>query len=496
MIRPWHYLVLMWLFAPTGVQAAVMISEVAWMGSAESANHEWIELFASSGSVNVDGWTLADSNNLSITLSGTISGGSYVVLERTSDASAAGTAFVIYTGALVNSGATLTLRDAAGDIVDQVVGGDAWDAIGGDNDTKETAQKTNSGWGTAAATPGSGSLTITTTADPDADDTDATDGDDADDTTTPNTTTQSSSDGGGDAIVLTLPDVTLQLDMVVPQFVYVHQPFIAVVNPSGVGAVLENSLQYDWNFGDGTTGGGQEVQHQYDHPGRYVVVVDAGYKRQQQIARTEITVLPVEVSLTVGFDGYVALTNDGDSEIDLGGYRVVGRESVVLPRHTIVLPGETIRVTEGKLGTAGTPSMIALYDQAGDMVSTGLTKAAAWSAPMVPTAATIATAPTPTVASIAPTPRISALRTHEVIDQSPSRLAVAETAVVQSDLPPSRAAREPAPSTVRERQSAQLADSATTLPTQWPLYALVGLLLLGCLALYFVPGTAGRGDVS
>jgi len=71
---------------------AIEISEVAWMGSAASANHEWIELY-SPETIDVTGWTITDGNNLQIELDGTISSGEYAVLERTSDASAPGTAW-------------------------------------------------------------------------------------------------------------------------------------------------------------------------------------------------------------------------------------------------------------------------------------------------------------------------------------------------------------------------------------------------------------------
>ena len=109
---------------PQLIFAAVSISEVAWMGTAVSPNHEWIELHNAGSAVDVTGWTLTDGMNLSITLEGTIPAESYVVLERTSDASAPGTAFHIYTGALVNSGATLYLKRADGSLVDQVSGGE------------------------------------------------------------------------------------------------------------------------------------------------------------------------------------------------------------------------------------------------------------------------------------------------------------------------------------------------------------------------------------
>lgn len=143
------------LLLPMGVLASVGISEVAWMGSEVSAADEWIELHnVATEPVSVEGWWLRDGGSLEIALAGTIGAGQFVVLERTNDDSAPSPAFLIYTGALKNSGATLTLMKADGTVVDVVEGGVAWERIGGSNETKATAQRTENGWVTAPATPG------------------------------------------------------------------------------------------------------------------------------------------------------------------------------------------------------------------------------------------------------------------------------------------------------------------------------------------------------
>jgi hypothetical protein len=83
----------------------VVINEINWMGSADSANAEWIELRNLSGTeINLSGWTLnAADGTPKINLSGNISAGGYFLLERTSDGSAPGaTADLIYSGALTN----------------------------------------------------------------------------------------------------------------------------------------------------------------------------------------------------------------------------------------------------------------------------------------------------------------------------------------------------------------------------------------------------------
>ena len=65
----------------------VIISEIAWGGTAASANDEWIELYNTTASpIDLTGWTLnAADGSPSIALSGSIAGMGYFLLERTDD---------------------------------------------------------------------------------------------------------------------------------------------------------------------------------------------------------------------------------------------------------------------------------------------------------------------------------------------------------------------------------------------------------------------------
>lgn len=146
---------------PVFAYAEVRITEIAWMGTEQSAHDEWIEL-SNTGEAAVDlaGWLLTDDENLEIELSGTIAPDEYVVLERTDDSSAPGDAFLIYTGALSNEGRTLFLRRSDGSRADEVPGGDEWNKVGGDNEKKYTAQWTGTRWVTAPPTPGSAAAPV------------------------------------------------------------------------------------------------------------------------------------------------------------------------------------------------------------------------------------------------------------------------------------------------------------------------------------------------
>lgn len=335
------------------------------MGDNDSPNHEWIELHNDSAAVDVTGWTLTDGAHLTIELSGTIPSESYVVLERTSDESAPGGAFLMYTGALVNTGATLQLIRADGGLEDQIIGGEDWQNIGGDNTTKETAQYTSGGWVTAVATPGRAAALTKTVS-----------------TVVDDPEPSLSTSGGGrlakpistQPLILTLPDVTLELSISAPSVGYVHQPIEFTVTPTGVGNSLIASLQYEWNFGDGTVDAVKEPTHVYDYPGTYVVTVYAGYKRQEQVARQEITILPVSLSLTTNREGDVQLNNDSSYEVDLSGYRLVADREFTFPPRTILLPQQTITIAHQRLGQTDA-RLVAVYDTEAVLVASHLPEA-------------------------------------------------------------------------------------------------------------------------
>ncbi len=121
----------------------VVINEIAWMGTEAYSVDEWIELYNTTDQdLDLTGWTLeAADGTPSITLSGTIPAHGYLLLERTDDTTVSDiTADQIYTGALVNDGEELILKDTTGAIIDTANDdGGGWPA--GDKDTKSTMER-------------------------------------------------------------------------------------------------------------------------------------------------------------------------------------------------------------------------------------------------------------------------------------------------------------------------------------------------------------------
>lgn len=138
--------------------ASVYINEVAWMGTDNSANDEWVEIYNDgSESVDLSGWMLfAGDGTPSINFSGTtntaIPAGGFYLLERTDDTTVSSiTADLIYVGALSNDGEVLILKDKNGNEADRIDASSGW--LAGDNVSKQTMQKTSSVWITANGTP-------------------------------------------------------------------------------------------------------------------------------------------------------------------------------------------------------------------------------------------------------------------------------------------------------------------------------------------------------
>ncbi|MBL1172355.1 MAG: hypothetical protein D8M55_07925 [Chloroflexi bacterium] len=123
----------------------VIISEVAWMGTAASSSDEWIELYNRTGTdINLTNWRLrAADGTPDITIRNckpvnsncVIPAGGYFLLERTDDDTVKGVdADMTYSGEMSNSGEALQLRDPAGNLVDTANGdGGMWPA--GDSST-------------------------------------------------------------------------------------------------------------------------------------------------------------------------------------------------------------------------------------------------------------------------------------------------------------------------------------------------------------------------
>lgn len=446
------------IMIPQGVGAAVIINEVAWMGSTDSANDEWIELYNSGSTADVSGWTLSDGAALTITLEGTIGANEYAVLERTDDSTAPGTAFLIYTGALANDGRTLTLKRADGGIEDQVAGGTDWNDIGGDNTTKETAQLTSKGWVTGASTPGR--VNVSEGSVPDGEE-EETESEENDDNKEEETSTKTKTDGGRNQhISLALPAGELTLSITAPKTTFVNQRTPMFVTPSGISDKLTPSLQYRWNFGNLTLATGTEVGVTYTEPGEYVVIVDGRYARHEARGRHTVTVLPTPLSLARSDTGALLIHNDAQYEVDISNFTLSGDGNAkrTIPDATYLAPKASLTVSDK---TFAGSRIVSLKDKRGEVVATlfpeSLQKIVEEA--VLPQEIVTSSFAAPVTAVASPEPKISALAISE-----PMPLAL-----------PAETQTEP-----------QLASALMAgIPAEKiPYLGLIGLIMLGTFAIY------------
>ena len=121
----------------------VIINEVAWMGTENSPNDEWIELKNISDlTVDLSGWQVLDKEKqIKIIFgSGDLQSGEFYLLERTDDDSVPEIiADLIYTGGLGNNSEALYLFDSDCQLQDKVEADPDWPA--GDNKDKKTMER-------------------------------------------------------------------------------------------------------------------------------------------------------------------------------------------------------------------------------------------------------------------------------------------------------------------------------------------------------------------
>ena len=351
-------LVLFLVLTPVTAYAKVSISEIAWMGTGTStANDEWIELYNDAvDDVSLDGWTLGASDATpSITLTGSIAGKSFFLLERTDDDTVpAVTADQVYTGALGNDGEILVLKKSGGEEEDRVDASGGWPA--GDNATKETMQWSGTAWITGTGTPRTLNVSL------------------------------SSHGGGADQNDEVLDDSVNDDGNTSPPLSAHSNPAPATVAPREYGIVADagrdrlgtpetpivfhgrvidkngvrlSGASYRWTFGDGLSAQGDVVTHFYEYPGVYNVVLNARYSDIDAVGRSRVRVVPLEIGLHIlNQEGSPAavIENYSTYEVNFGDWELVSDgktfsfpiDTIIDPKSSLTLSLESAGIPRGK----------------------------------------------------------------------------------------------------------------------------------------------------
>jgi len=249
--------------ATAPLSGPIFINEVAWAGASWRPTAEWIELYnASSEPVDLAGWRLASSDGSpDIALHGTILpsvGGDpmtgFFLLERDDDHSVPDVAAdLIYSGALTNRGETLYLYDSNGDLAD----------------TANAEHPPGSAWPAGSEADGVPPFASMERIDYRAPDSEE-------------NWSSSTADPLGHSSAWPLrgtPRRENSVFNVLPSPSFTQAPHRAVpgspieFNASGSFDENDHIVTYHWDFGDDTEGSGLVVQHTYDSPGEYRVLL-------------------------------------------------------------------------------------------------------------------------------------------------------------------------------------------------------------------------------
>ena len=362
--------------------AAVRINEIAWMGTTVSGSNEWIELYNdSAGTVDLSGWHIvADDGSPTILLSGTIAPNGFYLIERTDDTTVPDVVADLvapFGNGLSNSGETLRLKDGNNTDIDVVIGGTDWQNIGGDNISKQTAQRTASGWVTGTPTPRAQNVSQNNSQGEVAG---------ASTTTTSSGSASDSSSAGGDASTTNSPKKSVypRTAMTViagdDRSAFTGFPVAFSGNASGLYDEALLNATYHWNFGDGATGEGKNVSHVYRFPGEYVVTLDAFYGGLENTDRLAVVVTTPDIVITRaegGADGRIELANHSSREIDCSGFVLRSGSGAVLgggtsmfifPPHTVMLPGKSLLLPNSITGLLNAEVEVALFSPTGRVI--------------------------------------------------------------------------------------------------------------------------------
>ena len=127
---------------------------------------------------------------------------------------------------------------------------------------------------------------------------------------------------------------------------------------------------FSWNFGDGTQGGGAVLNHVYEYPGEYVVVLKASLSGSEAVSRVNVKIVDPQLAITNVSSDRIEVTNNSSYEINLFGRALLsGGETFVFLQDTIIKSGQSISFPQKATGLnpAGTydASLIVVGDNMG-----------------------------------------------------------------------------------------------------------------------------------
>jgi len=147
--------------------------------------------------------------------------------------------------------------------------------------------------------------------------------------------------------------------------------FKAYVDDSDTGSFnySPRSVQYEWNFGDGSVKRGQKVIHSYKHPGRYNVVLNASLRDEEAVSRIVVNVISPEIEIGEANGDLIRIENNSEGEVNLGGWILSSdMNEFEMPRDTIISENSHI-IFSSEITGLGEGDKFSLVSPLGEVMS-------------------------------------------------------------------------------------------------------------------------------
>lgn len=368
-------------FLPSVVSAAITIHEVAWMGTTGSQYEEWIELYNNGSAQSLEGFKIykAGGGTLLISLSGSISAGEYLLVCRTTPSvanplgGACGVTGSFGGSGLNNTSEHIILKDGGGSTIDSINATSGWPA--GNSTTKDTMQKSGSGWITAPGTPGASNAS----SDNGGGGTTPTEEEDEDEEI------EEVATGGTNDSVKVYPTMLLKIES--PKIAIAGSPvhFKAEALDFDRSGMFKG--RYVWNMGDGTV---REMSaklaytkagfdYNYEYPGVYSVNVKYYHSHFEEKVppdvETQFTVEVISPTITISKvypDGAIEVKNTSGNLIDISGWQLrdITGNNFIIPDDTHLQANTTIVFSRKVTKLNGAPG-VQIFTPTNTLASSG-----------------------------------------------------------------------------------------------------------------------------
>jgi hypothetical protein len=337
---------------------SIIINEVLYdVKDLSDTDHEWVELYNTGAtSVSLVGWKFTDSSSHTLNAppanggQGTLSiePGGYAIL--TGNASVYLSDHPNYTGTVIdtvmslnNSSGTLTMVNSSGTVIDTMIYSSSMGASG---DGNTLSRNDNGLFVPTIPTPGYQNQFTSTESDT-AEPVDDSGSADTQDSSVVASGPPSSPITASKSGVVKVKSVPYEVKIITPSKFTVGVPALFSSKATGNSGEELFTGNFLWSFGDGGSIIRQdknEFSYTYAYPGEYVLYLEyyryPGQTKPEATARKILKVLASSMLITaVSSDGSIEISNTGNQEVDLLGWRLDQKElAYVFPAHLIVLP--------------------------------------------------------------------------------------------------------------------------------------------------------------